>query len=554
MRSLVKWTGVFSWPFLQKMLLKEGAFIRIVGISSFSSILAMIVPIATGNFIDCLRESNSVVWNLVVLLVILFLSLIVELSSRWYASKKSLCLKLCLQNTLVQEFVLFNPARMSEFKPGELAAKFTRDSEIVASIVMEIVPMATMAIVGLSCAFWISFRRSSTIGIMMILLVVVCAIILLNFTHRIAKANHSNRITTDSCMSTLIEMIGNLPCLKAMSAIMPALSRIRDSFEYTNLASWNLDKENLRFESTVRFIMFMGEAFVLSISGMMAYRGHLTVGDVIVFQMLFAQTLGSISNVFRLMPSMGYINEAAFSIDELINFDGKELDSKKKKIKTFDGRVELLGVSFAYRDDGKSVIDNISFALNGRECCAVMGVNGSGKTTLGKLVGAFSEPKNGRIFFDGIDWREIDRESLRHRISFLFQSPMVFSGTLRENITLGECFSEEELCDIVKVCGLNDFVENHKDGIDYYISSDNGLSGGEMQRIAIARALIRKPDLLILDEPGNHIDEDGIVNLEEIIKCAKKRASVLLITHDKNLASIADRIVTVKNTERNENE
>ena len=553
MKLITSRHSVFTQPFLRRMLLKEGALSRIVIFSALSSLLAMLVPVLTGTFIDSIKNAKSAIGTLYALLIVLFTSLSVELIGRWYASQKAKHLKLCLQKALAEEYAAINPGRMDKFMPGELAAKFIRDAEVIASIVLDIVPMASMSIVGLACALYISFERSVSIGVMMALLAAVCAAILLRFSRRIAVTNRNNRLAMDDCMSILVEMAANFPGLKAMSAESLALSRMQSSFEQANSAGWGLDKENLKFESTVKCIMFLGEATVLSVAGLMAVNERLTVGDVIVFQMLFAQTLGSISNFFRLMPSMGTINEASASIRELLCFASKEHDWDKRKLEKFDGRVELQDVSFSYTPDGNPVLNRISFTLCENECCALIGANGSGKTTLAKLVGAFSEPKDGVVLFDGRDWREIDRESLRRKISFLFQEPMIFSGTLRENVTLGENFSDEELLNVFKVCGLSYFIQSHPEGFDYRITQ-NGLSGGERQRIAAARALIRKPGLLILDEPGNHMDDCGFYDLKKIIECARGHTSVLLITHDKRLAAIADKVVSMNKNERNQNE
>lgn len=552
MKLTTKRQVVFSQPFLRRMLLKEGSLVGVIVFSTVSTLLAMAVPVMTGRFIDSIGDADVAIIALFALLVTAATSLCAELSGRWYASMKFRRLKLCLQKALAEEFAAINPGRMGEFTSGEMVAKLLRDAEAVASLVQDIAPMAAMTVVGIACSFYITFMRSISIGAMMVLLAMACVLLLMRFSHRIARANRNNRTAMDSCMSILVEMVDNLPWLKAMSAVCLALSRMGGAFERANSAGWNLDKENLWFESSVKGIMFLGEATVLSVAGLMAVKGRVSVGDVVMFQMLFAQTLGSISTFFRLMPSMGYVNEAVSSIVELIDFDGKEHEEHKRKFDTLNGRVELRNVSFAYTLGEHPVLNGMSFALKGNECCALVGANGSGKTTLAKLVGAFFEPNYGEVLFDGVDWREIDRESLRRKISFLFQEPKVFTGTLRENVALGEDFSDKELSEVLTVCGLSQFVKSHTEGFDYHISP-NGLSGGERQRIAAARALIRKPSILILDEPGNHIDASGFGDLKKIIESAKGQSAILLITHDGRLSAIADRVVSIKK-ERNQNE
>lgn len=538
-------------PLLRQHLYEDGSIVCVAGISSLSSILAMIIPVITGKFIDQICDSSMSIVSLIGLLLIMSLSRCLELLSRWYSTNKSLNFKLCLQKSLAREFAAINPGRMEDFKTGELTAKFFRDAEALSVVVREIMPMASMAVIGVVCAFFIAFLRSVSIGTMLVVLALACSVVLLRFTKSIAKANRGNRTYMDNCMSTLVDMMANLPYLKAMSAIEPALSKIGTSFERANSAGWALDKENLKFESAVKGIMFICEASVLSVAGLMALKGFLTIGDVIVFQMLFAQTIGSVANAFRLMPLFGYVNEAMSSLGELLNFDGKESDCLKNTVEHLNGRIELQNVSFAYKENEQSVFEGVSFTLREKECCALVGANGCGKTTLAKLLGAFLEARKGSVLFDGVDVREVNRDSLRKQISFLFQYPFVFTGTLRENITLGQDYSEARLREVIEVCGLSGLINDHVEGFDHQIINGNGLSGGERQRIAIARALIRNPKILVLDEPSNHIDATGFADLEKAIKCMKGKSSILLITHDERLVALADRVVSLNDNERN---
>ena len=204
-------------------------------------------------------------------------------------------------------------------------------------------------------------------------------------------------------------------------------------------------------------------------------------------------------------------------------------------------------VHFAY-PDRLPALRGVSLTIRAGETLALTGPNGAGKTTLASLLQRFEDPQSGTIRLDGIELREIRLSDLRRQIGLVPQRPLMFDGTVRENIGFGrEGASDAEIEEAARLSQAHDFVEQLPDGYATRIG-ENGvrLSGGQVQRLALARALLKDPPILILDEATSMYDLDGESAFVEVAATALRNRTVLLITHRPATLALADRIVTLE--------
>jgi len=198
-------------------------------------------------------------------------------------------------------------------------------------------------------------------------------------------------------------------------------------------------------------------------------------------------------------------------------------------------------LSFSY--GGRPILAGASLSIQPGEHIVMLGANGSGKSSLIHLIAGYYRPSAGTIATGGSGYDGLDMRSLRARLAIVPQNPLLFTGTIRENVVYGsENVSDEAFEEALREAGALDVVARQAQGAETQIG-DNGvrLSGGERQRLAIARALLRRPDLLILDEPTNHLDQDGIEELMKSLKRLPFRPAVLLISHERRVVEYADR-------------
>ena len=228
-----------------------------------------------------------------------------------------------------------------------------------------------------------------------------------------------------------------------------------------------------------------------------------------------------------------------------------EIDENPKGVKKkIEGAVKFENVSFAYPRSSKLVLKNINFEVKPGQTVAIVGTTGSGKTTLVKLISRLYDVTSGRILIDGIDIRKYDLKSLREQISYIEQDIFLFSTTIYENITFGKPSSLEEVIKVAKEAQAHEFISKLPDGY-FTVIGERGvtLSGGERQRIAIARALLTNPRILILDDSTSAIDSETEDKIQKAIFKARKGRTTFIITHRLSQIRWADLILVMKRGE-----
>lgn len=228
-----------------------------------------------------------------------------------------------------------------------------------------------------------------------------------------------------------------------------------------------------------------------------------------------------------------------------------EIDENPKGVKKkIEGAVKFENVSFAYPGSSKLVLKNISFEVKPGQTVAIVGTTGSGKTTLVKLISRLYDVTSGRILIDGIDIRKYDLKSLREQISYIEQDIFLFSTTIYENITFGKPSSLEEVIKVAKEAQAHEFISKLPNGY-FTVIGERGvtLSGGERQRIAIARALLTNPRILILDDSTSAIDSETEDKIQKAIFKARKGRTTFIITHRLSQIRWADLILVMKRGE-----
>jgi ATP-binding cassette, subfamily B, multidrug efflux pump len=274
---------------------------------------------------------------------------------------------------------------------------------------------------------------------------------------------------------------------------------------------------------------------------------QLSLGSLVAFisyiQMFF-KPIRDISEKYNIMQLAMASTERIFeSMD-----NGKE-DPDPEAPKTppaLKGHIEFKDVSFSYIK-GVPVLRDISFEINPGEMVAIVGATGAGKTTIAGLVERFHNPDRGSILLDGIDIREISRETLRSRIGLVMQDVFIFSGTVRENITLGrDGLTEQDIMDAVRGANAYRFIERFPTGLNYVVGEGGStLSGGERQLLSFARALASNPGILILDEATSSVDPETEQYIQEAIIGMTSRRTTLVIAHRLSTIRKADRIIVM---------
>jgi ATP-binding cassette subfamily C protein LapB len=348
-------------------------------------------------------------------------------------------------------------------------------------------------------------------------------------------------------MTVLNETITGLEIIK----MVRGQNRMKVQFENSlkNTAYYGEKSQHLS-QTVTYFTAFISQFsnIAIVITGVyLASEGEITMGVIIAAMMLNGRVVGPISQVVSMIIRYDRTMLSLNNIDELMKMEVEREDKAYLARPNLQGNIVFKDVDFSYKDQNLKALKNINLNIKEGEKIAILGKIGSGKSTLGKLIMNLYSPTSGSVIFDGTDVRQIDPVDLRRSIGYVPQEPFLFLGTLKDNITIGENFAtDEDLIYASKIAGLHDFLGKHEAGFDLIVGErGDGISGGERQAITLARALISKPNLLIMDEPTNSMDiqtENAFIhNIGNNIK----NKTMIIITHKMSILKLVDRVIVL---------
>ena len=224
-----------------------------------------------------------------------------------------------------------------------------------------------------------------------------------------------------------------------------------------------------------------------------------------------------------------------------------EDNSSKQKLKDIAGEYDYKKVKYAYKDDGKIVLNGFNLHVNPGETVAFVGESGAGKTTILNLIIGFMQPDSGEIDIDGHNLNDINLRSYRKHIAVVPQNSILFSGTIKENITYGiKNVDENKLREVIKAANLTEFIDGLPKGVDSEVGEHGGgLSGGQRQRISIARALMRDPKVIVLDEATSALDSISEREIQKALDNLKSERTTFIVAHRLSTIRNADKIAVI---------
>ena len=282
--------------------------------------------------------------------------------------------------------------------------------------------------------------------------------------------------------------------------------------------------------------------------GIRISNGHMLVGDMMAFIQYVMQIMFSMIMVSMLFVMLPRAQVSASRINEVLDIDCEIKDPEILKTwKEVKGTVDFNNVSFRYPGAEEAAIQNISFSLKPGQITAIIGGTGSGKTTILNLIQRFYDVNHGSITIDGIDIRDISQERLRANIGYVPQKSMLFSGTIKENIKYGkEDATDDEVTHAAQIAQATEFILEMKDGFDAHIAqAGTNISGGQKQRLSIARALIRKAQILIFDDSFSALDFKTDAQLRSALQKEITNATVLIVTQRVSTIMDANQIIVM---------
>lgn len=311
------------------------------------------------------------------------------------------------------------------------------------------------------------------------------------------------------------------------------------NFNLSILSHWAGGLSNILQKGMTITILYFGVKEVIS--------GHLTIGQLIAFQMFSGQLTNPILRLVNLWNEFQQTLLAIDRIGDILNQPPETQNKQAITLPNVNGNIRIENIGFKYTADGQQVLKNISLNVKAGECIGIVGRSGSGKSTITKLIQRLYHPNEGAIYLDDVDIRHIQPQWLRYQIGVVLQDNYLFSGTIRENISISmPNATMDRIIQCAAIAGAHDFISQFPEGYDTKVGErGSSLSGGQRQRIAIARALISNPKLLIFDEATSALDYESEAIIQQHLNSIRQGRTTFIITHRLSNVIDCDRIIAM---------
>lgn len=348
--------------------------------------------------------------------------------------------------------------------------------------------------------------------------------------------------------ATLIESLVGLETLKTLGAEGLMQRKFEASAAFLARTGARL---RLLSSSTLNSAVWAQQLVTVAVIVLGVYlisNGDLSMGGLIACTMLSSRAMAPIGQVAGLLTQYHNATTALTSLNEIMkNPVERPDDARFLSRSSFLGSIEFKDVSFNYPGQEMNALRNVSLRINAGEHVGLLGRVGSGKTTFYKLILGLYQPTSGSVLIDGIDLRQIDPAELRRQIGYVPQDVTLFYGTLRDNLTMGMPAADDSaVLAAAELCGILNFVNSHPHGFDMMIGErGESLSGGQCQRVAVGRALIGEPPILLLDEPTGSMDNSSEEEIKARLQTYALGKTMLVITHRTSLLELVDRLIVI---------
>ncbi len=366
---------------------------------------------------------------------------------------------------------------------------------------------------------------------------------------KMAEASAESQRFADLRHAHLYESITGLETIKSAGAE----GAIQYSWEkmQAHSANWQMKSRKLtNLASHLCSLLVQLSVLLVVILGV--YRlesGLLSMGGIIAAVILTGRAIGPMAQMIGLLSRMHQIKATLGKLDELMRLpQDTEADKHYPDVGRLRGRIQASDLHFRYGESGPDSLRQISFAINAGERVALIGRNGSGKTSLAKLLLGLFRPSSGQLRFDGKDSLQLHSSFLRHQIGYVPQDVKLFYGSIRDNILLGaSAVNDAQLLAAVERAGVSLFTDLDADGLNRPVGeSGSALSAGQRQAVALARALLNDPPILILDEPTASLDARAELQFTRTLAALPRNKTIILITHKQPLLELVDRVMVLE--------
>ena len=511
-----------------------------------------VLPIVTANSInDITSGSPDTVQNIIIQAIIMVALVVLNVPMNYlYTRYKSLATRYAetgLRKALVRKLQQLSISYHKETQSGRLQSKIMRDVEAVETLSTQMFLSILNIALNIGVALFVTVSKSLIVFLFFLLTTPLAAATMVFFRNIMKKRNTEFRKEMEETSARVMEMVELIPVTRAHALEEEEVTKMSGQLFAVAEKGYKLDVIQALFGSVGWAIFQVFQVVCLGFTGFLALKGSVGPGDITLYQSYFATIVSQVSSLMSLIPVIAKGVESVNSIGEVLLEEDIECNDGKEALKSVEGEFDFKNVRFAYNNTDKPVLHELNLHVDKGQTIALVGESGAGKSTILNLVIGFNFATDGVVTIDGHDMRDIDLRTYRKHLAVVPQTSILFSGTIRDNITYGiDDFDEEALNKVVDAANLRDLIDSLPDGLDTVVGEHGGkLSGGQRQRVSIARALMRNPEVIVLDEATSALDSISEKLIQEALNNLTKDRTTFIVAHRLSTIKGADRIAVI---------
>jgi ATP-binding cassette subfamily B protein len=440
---------------------------------------------------------------------------------------------------------------LNEFDTFGTASLITRNTnditqvQMVTIMILRLLVMAPMMAIG---GIIMALQKDAKLSLLIVVVVPILAVLITLIASKAIPLFKSIQVKIDNLNRVLRERLTGVRVIRAFNRIDHEMVRFDEANTDLTRTAMKAARIVAIAMPVMMVMMNLATAAVIWFGGLRIDSGAMQVGDLMAFIQYLMQIMFSLIMVTMMFVMIPRASASAVRINEVLGKKAEINDPESPK--RTDGRkgfLEFRDVTFSYPGAEEPAIRDISFTAKPGEVTAVIGGTGSGKSTLVNLVPRFYDVQKGAIYVDGVDVREMRQKELRDKIGYVPQQAVLFSGSIAENVRYGkEDASDEEIAGAAETAQAAEFIDEMEETYDSIISqSGTNISGGQKQRLSIARALVRNPEICILDDTFSALDFKTDASLREALRKETSASTVLIVAQRAATVMDADRIIVL---------
>ena len=476
-------------------------------------------------------------------LLVFLIQKIAQFGQDVFIAKPSLEISEIMRKNLFSRIQKIDMNSVEKISAGDITYRLTEDadrvSEVIYKTAQDTIPCTLQLLAVILYMFYLDWSLTLSTFVLAPLIILVVN----SFGRKVLKASEKSQESTSNLAGLIGESINGMTTIRAFAAENWIENRFYKRLNINKKAKYKTLKLLAFQHPVVGFVEAFG---ILAILGLGAARINLGLLTSEEFSSFFAAILMLIDPISHVSTNFNDFKQTEASIKRLKNINQEPIEDNKEdlsRINNIEGKITFRKVNFEYKKENQ-VLKNINLEIKKGEVTAFVGSSGAGKSTMMALILKFITPKNGEIFIDDKNIKFLNTKDIRHKIALVQQQPFLFSGKIIDVIKMGRDFSKEDVVESAKKANAHNFIQKLPNKYETNITErGSNFSGGQIQRLAIARAILGNPSILLLDEATSALDAESESEVQEGLNRAMKNRTVIVIAHRLATTQEADKIV-----------